>query len=289
MITGQPVSGYEQQPSAAAAYPPAVQAPLKEPPSSPSWRDTWRTAYQEADPLAPVQLTFRVDHKGLAHGLSLEQEGLQQREITFQPFAEGVRIWLTMVSREDISGSFCVQQCLRFTGSYNAAWRRSIAHLPFLSELDMQAMGNPNGSLTFARVEHKWYNFPAQYSFLPSKAVATQLERMPAEIVDHGLIVRETVSRQHAPPGYWEQIAPQAAWEQVTCGMYWERTAYLSNRHPADCVHAWVDFGPLKAGQARTIHGVIYYLSGSKDDLLRLWQKDFTYQGSSDQVKNWVM
>jgi hypothetical protein len=221
MITGQPVSGYEQQPSAAAAYPPAVQAPLKEPPSSPSWRDTWRTAYQEADPLAPVQLTFRVDHKGLAHGLSLEQEGLLQREITFQPFAEGVRIWLTMVSREDISGSFCVQQCLRFTGQYNAPWRQSIAHVPFLSELDMQAMGNPNGTLAYTRVEHQRFLLPVQYCLYPSKTASTALERMPAELLDHGLIMWETASRQIAPPEYWAQVAPQAAWEQVTCGMYW--------------------------------------------------------------------
>ncbi len=285
----QPVSGYDQQPTIAAADPPGLANPLPSAPASPAWREGWRIAYQEPDPLAPLQLAFQVDQAGLAHAHSFEQGRRLQRVITFQPFAEGVRMWLTLTASEDIPGSFCVQQCLRFTGSYNAVWRRSIAHLPFLSELDMQAMGNPNASLTFARVEHKWFNFPAEYSFLPSKAVAPQLERMPAEIVDHGLIVRETPSRQLAPPEYWERVAPQAVWEQVTCGMYWERTTYLSNRHPADCVHAWVDFGPLKAGQARTIQGVVYYLTGSKDDLLRLWQKDFTYKGSTLQVKNWVM
>jgi hypothetical protein len=237
----------------------------------------------------PVQLNFQVDHNGLAHGLCLEQEGLLQREITFQPFAEGVRIWLTLTSQEDISGSFCVQQCLRFTGSYNAPWRQSIAHVPFLSELDMQAMGNPNGTLTYTRVEHQWFQLPVQYCLYPSKAVSTALERMPAELLDHGLIVRETASRQLAPPEYWARVAPHAGWEQVTCGMYWERTAYLSNRHPADCVHAWVDFGPLEAGQSRTIQGVVYFIEGSKDDLLKCWQRDFTYPGSSDHLKNWIM
>jgi hypothetical protein len=87
-------------------------------------------------------------------------------------------------------------------------------------------------------------------------------------------------SLQLAPPEYWERVAPLAAWVPVTCGMYWERTAYLSNRHPTDCVHAWIDFGPLKAGQPRTLQGVVYYLSGSKDDLLKLWQRDCTYDNS---------
>jgi hypothetical protein len=61
----------------------------------------------------------------------------------------------------------------------------------------------------------------------------------------------------------------------MTGGMYWERTAWVSNRHPADCIHASIDFGPLAAGQSRTLHGVVYFIEGSKDDLLTLWQSDF--------------
>jgi hypothetical protein len=57
--------------------------------------------------------------------------------------------------------------------------------------------------------------------------------------------------------------------------MYWERTACISNRHPADCVHAWIDFGPLAAGQSRMLQGVVYFIEGSKNDLLALWQSDF--------------
>jgi hypothetical protein len=58
--------------------------------------------------------------------------------------------------------------------------------------------------------------------------------------------------------------------------MYWERTAYVSNWHPADCVHALVDFGPLDAGQSRTVCGKFYLIEGTKDDLLAAWQRDFS-------------
>jgi hypothetical protein len=57
--------------------------------------------------------------------------------------------------------------------------------------------------------------------------------------------------------------------------MYWERTAYVTNRHPADCLHALVDFGPLAKGEERTVRGKFYLVEGNRDDLLAVWKEDF--------------
>ncbi len=65
--------------------------------------------------------------------------------------------------------------------------------------------------------------------------------------------------------------------------MYWERSILVSNRHPADCLHAWVDVGPLSAGRSRTLHGKIYFLEGSKQDVFDHWQRDFSaFQAGPD-------
>jgi hypothetical protein len=84
--------------------------------------------------------------------------------------------------------------------------------------------------------------------------------------VDHGLIIRESLD------------------SRCSSGMYWERTAYISNRHPADCLHASMDFGPLKAGQSRTVHGKFYFIDGPKDNLLGAWRRDFP-NSNIDQIR----
>ena len=154
-----------------------------------------------------------------------------------------------------------------------------MAHTPFLSELDMQAMGNANGTLTYARRDNEWFSFPVQHVVYPTHVAFANTRESQGDYVDHGLIVRETPSRQLAPAKYWDRVAPGAVWKQITSGMYWERTAYISNRHPADCVHALIDFGPLAAGESRTLQGAVYFIEGSKDDLLALWQLDFKETG----------
>jgi hypothetical protein len=79
-------------------------------------------------------------------------------------------------------------------------------------------------------------------------------------------------------------VAAGTRWEQIATGMYWERTVAISNRHPADCVHAWVDFGPLDVAESRTVWGKFYYLEGTKDDLLDRWRRDFTINNQDAQA-----
>jgi hypothetical protein len=40
--------------------------------------------------------------------------------------------------------------------------------------------------------------------------------------------------------------------------------------HPAECLHAGVDMGPLKAGESRMVGGKFYWLAGTKDDVYAL-------------------
>jgi hypothetical protein len=170
-----------------------------------------------------------------------------------------------------------IQQCLRLTGRMNAAWRVAVAHFPLLSELDMQAMGRPNATLTWARRGGAWINFPVPYTAYPTLAGQAAL---PGEApVDDGLILRESPRKSEAPESYWSRAAIGIPWEQVSAGMYWERTTAISNRHPADCLHAWVDLGPLEKGESVTVRGKVYQITGSKDDLLNVWEKEFNREG----------
>jgi hypothetical protein len=236
------------------------------------WRDHWLTEYAEADPAAPVQLSFRAGADGAAWCTCVT--GAQRQEFHFQPVSDGIELRLRFSTDLPIDGGYCLQQCLRFTGRMNMAWRRAIAQTPYFSELDLQAAGGANLTLTHARRGGEWFNFPVQHVAYPTRA-GLPVPALSAEPIDHGLIVRESFTRGYAPPNYWAEAAPGSSWDQIVAGLYWERTAYVSNRHPADCVHAVLDVGPLAAGQSRTLHGKVYFLEGSKDDLLARWRQDF--------------
>ena len=279
IVSDWPFLGYEKQPVAQGFALPDLTTTAASQPPGPHWRQEWRLAYAEPNPQVPIQLSFQVMEDGVAHIICVENDGQQQQEFVFQPFSHGVRMWTTLTTQTAITGAYCRQHCLRFTGMFNDQWRRVVAHTPFLSELDMQAMGNANGTLTYARRANQWVPFPVQHTVYPTHADrvndAAAWGEAQGDPVDHGLIVRETASRQLAPASYWQQVAPGATWDQISSGLYWERTAAISNRHPADCVHAMLDFGPLAAGQSRTLRGAVYFVEGSKDDLLALWQGDF--------------
>ncbi len=247
-------------------------------PRAEGWIANWLASYDTPEAGAAVRLSFRAYADGTAWCLAAEKD--QQREFFFQPVSDGIQVWLRFTTTASIPHSCCIQQCLRFTGHTNAAWRRAVAFTPFLSEFDMQAMGHPNGTLTCARRDRQWFQFPLPYSAYPVQPASLGWPGLTGEPLDSGLILRQTPDRKQAPASYFQKVAPGAAWDQLVAGMYWERTVFVSNRHPADCIHAWLDVGPLEAGQARTLHGKIYFMEGSRDDLLEHWQRDFQDLGS---------
>ncbi len=242
-------------------------------PRSEHWRSDWLTTFDTPASEPPPRLSFRAFAGGAAWCRAVEPD--YQREFYFQPEADGVKVWLRFTAARAIPSSCCIQQCLRFTGQFNAEWRRAVACIPFLSEFDMQAMGNPNGTLTSAQRGRRWFAFPVPYTVYPVLPVPPGGPGYGAELIDHGLVARQTVNRKQAPASYFQAVAPDTAWEQLVAGMYWERTVFISNRHPADCLHAWLDVGSLEAGQSRTLHGKIYFFEGSREDLLDHWRRDF--------------
>jgi len=218
---------------------------------------TWTTSYTEADPQKPVQFAFQAFADGTAWAGGLDNEGAQKREFFLEPVEDGVRMWMRLTTRDPIAGSFSVSQCLQFGGETSMEHMRQHSHAPMFSEFDLQAHWRPNHTLTRGRKDGRWLHFPVQHvdfhtprghPYAPSKA---------APDIDHGLIIRESADGSCAS------------------GIYWERTAFVSNRHPADCVHAYVDFGPLAAGQSRTVRGKFYLVEGGRDALLEAWRRDF--------------
>lgn len=195
--------------------------------------------------------------------------------MTFLPVENGITIGLRAFALKRIPGIYCLPQCLRFTGRMNDPWRGTVANIPYLSELDMQAMGHPNGTLSFSRQDGSWLAFPVAHTRFATEATAGTPWVSEKDHIAHGLMVRETVERAIAPRRYWDYVAPETSWARVSSGMYWERTAYFSTRHPADCLHAWVDVDPLEEEESREIQGKFYYLESSKEDLLARWRQDF--------------
>jgi hypothetical protein len=221
------------------------------------WSKGWMTSHVENDAGNGSTLGFTTSSGGAAFCFSVDRSGDQRREFYFEGTEDGVRLWMRLTTRRQIAGAFCLQQCLRFTGSTNVEWRRQVALAPLLSEFDMQARGKPHETLTFVRRSHEWVRFPLSHTCYYTPPGAPLLGDRSGGGVDHGLIVRESIGGE------------------VCSGMYWERTAYVSNRHPADCVHASVDLGPLDAEGSRTVQGKVYFINGTKNDLLGLWQRDF--------------
>lgn len=265
-VTAGPLS----HPPARGTQPPS--APENYYPRGTDWLDNWQTAYANVE--NPLRLHFQTLADGSAKVSVVENGGLQERMWRFVPDENGVRLWMTLKTNEEVPGGFIVQQCLRLTSGIGFGFYRTVASAPFLSELLMQALGNANGTITWGRSNNAWQQFPLPFTryHLP---VGQGIYDDSSGQVDSGLIVRESASRAEAPASYWQSAAPEVDWETWTAGLYWERSTYISNRHPADCLHIGVDFGPLKAGESRTVMGKFYWLEGTRDDLFTLWQKDF--------------
>jgi hypothetical protein len=257
-ITDTPPAGLGEQPR----FPPA-DAPTSTAAVLPDWEfdsaawgKFWTAQYDRQNLEDARQLRFRSHVDGIATASGLEPGGAQERTFVFQAVDHGVRMWMTLKTKASVTGSLAVQQCLRFSGATAKEWRQPIAGIPFLSEFDVQARVDPHETLTYARRDGQWLKFPVQhtcYHTPPGRALAGERS---SGAVDHGLIVRESLDRRFAS------------------GMYWERTAYITNRHHADCVHASLDFGPLEAGESRMVQGCFYFVQGTKDDLLALFERD---------------
>ena len=265
-ITASPLS----HPSIPSVRLPAV--PNSQYRRSEAWLENWQTTYAETE--NALQLSFQTFSDGSARASVVQNEGKQEQTWYFIPEENGVRLWMRLKTDVALPGGFIAQQCLRFGSGIGLGFRRTVACVPFLSELLMQVLGNANGTLTWVRSKGEWQTLPVPFTRYHT-AAGKNIYDDSAGQVDCGLIVRESASRAQAPTSYWLATAPEASWETWAAGLYWERAAYVSNRHPADCLHVGLDFGPLAAGESRTAQGKFYWLEGTKEDLYTLWQTEF--------------
>lgn len=258
-----PLPGISDLPTGALGDRRSPQEVTMSPGDGDPWEKGWMVSYAQDDPSDPIQLRFKTFPDGSAWCSGLDCDGAQQREFAFEPTDDSVAMRMRLTAREPLGGAFAVQQCLRYSGDSNEEWRRSVARVPFLSEYDLQAVGELDESLTYARQCDDWIRLPAMRTRHHTRSGLPFLGERSSDEIDHRLIVRESQDRR------WSS------------GMYWERTAYVSNRHPADCVHALVDFGPLDAGQSRTVLGKSFLIEGTKDELLAVWRRDFPIRSAS--------
>jgi hypothetical protein len=275
-IIDAPSDNYDRQPLSSTRSPQiGDKVPLQWDNSALAGRE-WLAMYDQPHSKVSERIKFRSFEDGSARVEIVEYGAHLSLELHFEPYEDGISLKMKVFTTRAVPGGCCLQQCLRFTGGMNAAWRTKIAHVPYLSEFDMHAMGRPNATLTYGHRGGTWSQLPVEYTVVPTISQNKNAKGINKTTYDHGLIVRESPHRDQAPQWYWDRVAPQTDWDQISAGMYWERTAMVSNRHPADCVHSWVDIGPLAEGETRIVQGKVYYLEGSKDDLLSNWQRDFS-------------
>jgi hypothetical protein len=257
-ITDHPISGYENQPERITHQIPDIPDKTMADPLIPkgTYNQEWLTQYQSE------KVYFRSYKNGIAHFRYKEAEGLH-RILIMKAVSDGVEIWLWLESEEAISGSYIIQSCFRLSGDTNSKWRHGMAIVPELSEYDVWSTGDTL-SLTYVSRDRKLSRVDAKKEKIIYYTSATipylQMLNQRVEdkyIVPHGLIIRESLD------------------STSVAGMYWERTVRISNHHPADCLHAYVDLGPVRPYERKIVHGKMYWFRGNKDDLLYHWQKDF--------------
>ncbi len=187
----------------------------------------------------------------------------------FVPVADGFDILHVIETKDEgLNEYYVAQQCFRMSGKTAKNWRRRIAETPVFSEYDLwaelKAKGLPKKSLSFIRRNNKWEEMPAdepRNSYRTSLGVKMDTARLTGHRlepqIDCGLTTRTNLE------GDW------------VCGLYWQRTTQITNHHPADCLHSFVNIGPLPPNSKRAIRGKIYWMKSSKGDMFNRWQSDW--------------
>ncbi len=257
-ITDHPISDFSEQPKRVDCPLPSVSDTTLPEPLIPKGinTDEWMTNYKDE------QRYFRSYNNGVAHFRYKEEDRLY-RVVVFKAAADGVDVWIWLESEMEIPGSYIVQACFRLSGATNKKWRRKIALVPELSEFDLWAIGDTL-SLTYVYKNNNWHNIEAKNErvfYYTSAGIELQQHQNISvdngKIIPHGLIIREIRDGKSV------------------AGMYWERTIMVSNHHPADCIHSFVDLGPVMPGEKNVVHGKLYWFKGNKNDFLFHWQQDF--------------
>jgi hypothetical protein len=280
VLTAQPITGYDAMPRRRGApAPPSLPArpfPESAIPRPDEYAQSWKSAYEDKT------FFFRSGDDGTTHFRYTDAHGT--RVAIFKPAEDGLDAWMWLEPAKAVPGSYLVEQCLRMSGTGNTFKRRQSAFVPELSEYELWDRGEMRG-LSYTRQGDSWRGVDPLRAFAQQSKFKTVMEyyaghSMPSYTRFHtpaGLALAE-VSGVYVDPGRRVQnglVARESADGKTIAGMYWERSAQLSTHHPADCLHAAVDLGPASSGEPRIVRGKIYWFEGTKEDLLKHWERDF--------------
>jgi len=219
------------------------------------------------------------------HQREVVEEGWTPQTWTFYfaPVETGFDVlWVVETKATGLESFYSAQQCFRMSGATNEDWRRTIAETPAFSEYDLWAALSEDGkekeSLSWFRRGGKWEKVPAEEIRLVCRTpLGSELEE-EGDLTDERVL--EILDPKHAgrigepvESGLITRTDLEGKW---VCGLYWEGTTHVSNHHPADCLHAIVNLGPIPPQGKRAIRGRIYWMEASKEDLYRLWGDEFS-------------
>ena len=189
-------------------------------------------------------------------------------------------LWVIETQGTGLNEFYAVQQCFRMSGRTNQEWRRRIAETPAFSEFDQWAKEEEAvqalTSLSHVHSEGAWQRIPAtrdNVGYRTPLGVKMDLLRTGGDLAAAELApYNPTVSAQVLDTGLAARTDRAAEW---VCALYWEGTTHVTDHHPADCLHAVVNLGPIPPQSKRAIRGKIYWTKMSLDTLFDTWRRAF--------------
>ncbi len=218
------------------------------------------------------------------HERKVREEGWAPQDWTyyFVPVQDGFELlWVIETHEKGVNEFYSVQQCFRMSGETNIDWRREIAETPAFSEYDLWAQqtaeSNEKTSLSYVRRNGTWEVLPAIDQHVVCRTpLGLELDKKRSG----GNLDKITGLEPYGPSlfepdvdcGLATRVNQEGTW---VCALYWDRTTHITNHHPADCIHSFVNLGPIPPQGKRSIRGKIYWMESSKRELYSKWQDEF--------------
>jgi len=230
-----------------------------------------------------LEKSFRKRRQVVTKKIPINNEPWIRQDWTFYmaPVQNGIDILLIVQTYDQgLPEYYGVQQCFRMSGKTNkSAWRRKVAQTPAFSEYDLWAQQKDQPqktSLTYVLRHDQLQPIPATREtmgvrtpiglLIDNKRTNGKLmdkvgpyQAQMLEPVDCGLITRTNLEQ---------------TW---VSGIFWQRTSHLTDHHPADCLHAIINIGPIPPHSRRALRGKIYWFPGTKEDLQKACLADFPH------------
>ena len=220
----------------------------------------------------------------LINKIEVREEGWHPQDWTYYivPAPNGFDLlWVIETFDTGLDEFYAVQQCFRMSGVTNAEWRRKIAETPAFSEFDLWANQKKRGetltSLSHVRSQGHWIAIPAtreNVGYRTRLGLDMDTKRTGGDVDAAVLEPYNPAMSEHVLDcNLAARVDLQGEW---VCAVFWERTTHVTNHHPADCLHAVVNLGPMPPQGKRAIRGKIYWMRASLDELYERWQNDFS-------------